>query len=231
MSKKLWNGFRKGIQVLLENGPGHTVSWVRYHLYERYREWSLGIETAGYQGWGAANDSSPDNSVYEPVCYDCLDRVLALLGIETDKEVFLDYGSGKGRVVTVAATHPFREVIGVELVPELVSIAENNIRRASGKFKCKKVNIVATDVTTFSVPDDVTVFFFFNPFTGNIMKKAQEQIYRSLNKNPRKIRIINMNSASDPDPFESCGWLQKTQDIPPGWWRKMRFVIHSNSAG
>ncbi len=228
MSGVLKRGLQKGTRMLVEEGPGYTLDWIRYHLYERYREWQLGIETAEYRGWEAANDSSPENSVYEPVCYDCLDRVLTWLDIEPDKEVFLDYGSGKGRVVTVAATYPFREVMGIELVPELVTIAENNIRKAGKQLKCNQVNILVADVVSFSVPDNVTVFFLFNPFSGEVMRKAQENIHLSLIRNPRKIRIIYMNPISSPDPFTQCEWLNEVQAISPGWWRNMRFVVHSN---
>ncbi len=229
MISALQKGAQRGFEVLVEKGPRHTINWFRYHFYERYREWSLGIETAGYGGWGRASEDSPDNNVYEPICYDCLDRALALLKIEPGKEILLDYGSGKGRIVTVAATHPFREVIGVELLPELVEIARDNVRRAYGKLKCKKINIIATDVTTFSVPADVSVFFFFNPFTGEIMKAAQQHIRRSLEQYPRKIRIVYMNPLSEPDPFQDCSWLEKSEEISPGWWQGMRFVIYSNN--
>ena len=39
---------------------------------------------------------------------------------------FLDVGSGKGLVVMLASRHPFREVVGVEMAPELHAIAERN---------------------------------------------------------------------------------------------------------
>ncbi len=230
MTNILHKGIQRGFQVLRDKGPLHTINWIQYHLYERYREWSLGIETAGYQGWGGASEDSPDNNVYEPLCYDCLDRALASLNIVPGKEVLLDYGSGKGRIVTVAATHPFHEVIGVELLPELVAIAENNVQRAAGKLKCRNVSIIATDVTRYVVPETVTVFFFFNPFTGKIMKAAQEGIRQSLERRSRKIRIVYMNPCSEPDSFADCDWLERAEDIPAGWWRGMRFVIYTNRA-
>ncbi len=48
---------------------------------------------------------------------------------EIDRYTFVDIGAGKGRALLVAAESPFREVVGVELNPELAAVAERNIAR------------------------------------------------------------------------------------------------------
>jgi SAM-dependent methyltransferase len=40
---------------------------------------------------------------------------------------FLDFGAGKGRAMLVASELPFREVIGIELNPELAAVAQRNL--------------------------------------------------------------------------------------------------------
>jgi cyclopropane fatty-acyl-phospholipid synthase-like methyltransferase len=41
-------------------------------------------------------------------------RVMRHIGVR-EQDVFLDYGSGLGRVLLMAAQYPFRRVLGVEL--------------------------------------------------------------------------------------------------------------------
>src|SRR2546430_8863932 len=52
-------------------------------------------------------------------------RVLRDISMSED-DVFIDFGSGKGRVLFVAAHYPFRKVIGVELSAKLNQIASSN---------------------------------------------------------------------------------------------------------
>lgn len=213
--------------MLFRKGPCDTAKWAWYHFYERYREWSLGIETASSHEWANSFDDCNYHD-YEPLCYACLDGALSSLNIEAGKEVFLDYGSGKGRIVTVAATYPFQRVIGVEMLPELNTIANQNIRRAQRKLKCKDVETIATDATTYSVPRDVTVIFLFNPFLGQVLRAVQQQILKSLDDNPRKLTVVYMNPSAETDLFADCGWLEQTREIPTGRWDKVRFVVYES---
>ena len=42
---------------------------------------------------------------------------------------FVDLGSGKGRTLLMASDYPFRRIIGVELLPSLHQIAQENLRQ------------------------------------------------------------------------------------------------------
>jgi len=42
---------------------------------------------------------------------------------------FVDLGSGKGRVLLMASHYPFKRIIGVEFIPELHQVAQENIRK------------------------------------------------------------------------------------------------------
>jgi predicted RNA methylase len=61
-----------------------------------------------------ATGGGKDSIDYMPIPYRHLARMLSKVDMREDC-VFLDYGSGMGRVATVAATYPIRRVIGVEL--------------------------------------------------------------------------------------------------------------------
>jgi len=116
------------------------------------------------------------------------------------KDIFLDYGSGMGRVLIMAAAYPFRKVIGVELSGKLNKVAFENIKRVKKKLKCKDIEIVEADATTYRVPTEVTVIYFYNPFTGAILQQVVDNIHKSLVEAPRKLTI---DSLQKPCPFRN----------------------------
>ncbi len=79
---------------------------------------------------------------------------------------FVDIGCGKGRVVLLASEYAFREVIGVELNPQLASTARRNLNRWMRRSRrpCRNVRIAQGDALSFPLPDGPVVLFFFNSF-------------------------------------------------------------------
>jgi hypothetical protein len=57
---------------------------------------------------------------YEPSGWRSLRRILCAEDVSPG-DVFVDLGSGKGRVILEAAQYPFHHVIGVEIAPELTA--------------------------------------------------------------------------------------------------------------
>ena len=223
------HSLNRGIRRVFTKGPIDTVRWAWYHSYERYRERSLGIETEECDAW---QDSLDDENyhVYQPLCYSCIDTAFRRLEIRPGKDVFLDYGSGKGRIATVAATHPFKKVLGLELLPDLNAIAQANIDRARKRLKCPDVKFVEADATRYELPGEVTVLFLFNPFLFDVLKVVQQRIRESLETHPRRLQLVYMNPLEHPDLFEECDWLVKREDIPVGRWDGMRFRVYENAA-
>lgn len=218
----------RGIKRVFTKGPWDTARWVRYHLYEGYRERRLGIDTADCDEWADSQDD-PSLSVYEPLSYECIDRAMAAVDVRPGRDVLLDYGSGKGRIVTVAATHPFKRVIGIELLPELNAIAKENLRKAEKRLRCREVELLTVDATQWEVPEDVSVVFFFNPFRGSVLAAVLDQIRASLQRNPRRLSIIYVQPKEDDNLFEACDWLTEKRRLSPGRWEAMRFVIYESS--
>ena len=115
--------------------------------------------------------------------------VLRRLRVGPD-DVFLDLGSGKGRVVRQAAMFPFKRVVGVDLVEDFNRIARHNIEVSRDRLRCDDVQLVTADVVTYEIPDDVTIAYFFHPFTGEIFARVVENLVASLDRNPRDLRIV-----------------------------------------
>jgi precorrin-6B methylase 2 len=105
--------------------------------------------------------------------------------------VFIDYGSGMGRVLyEAAARYPFKRVIGLELSDELNEIARANLDRNSARLRCSNVEIVTGDALEYDPPSDVTVAWFYNPFTGATLEQA---LHKLLDTASGPLRIIYGN--------------------------------------
>jgi SAM-dependent methyltransferase len=121
-----------------------------------------------------------------------LHRILRDIAISED-DVFIDFGSGKGRVLFVAAHYGFHKVIGVELSAKLNQIASRNIAKNQHRLVCKDVELVTVDAAQYDIPDDVTVAYFYNPFGGHVFSDVVDRIRASLVRNPRDFRLIYVN--------------------------------------
>ena len=119
-----------------------------------------------------------------------MDQVLVRPG----EDIFVDFGSGKGRMVLLAAERPFRRIIGVEFSAQLHDVALENLRGALPGLKCREVELILADATQWKVPDEATILFFFNPFHGEVLAKVFDNIRRSLAEAPRKITIVYVRS-------------------------------------
>ena len=104
--------------------------------------------------------------------------------------MFADFGSGKGRVVLQAARLPFDRVMGVELSEELTAIARRNVAAAERRRRCREVELVTADVLDFDVPDDLTVAYVYNPFSGAIFEGLLQKLIESVDRAPRRLRLI-----------------------------------------
>lgn len=129
---------------------------------------------------------------YIPSSWGTMSRIAQLRPIRPD-DVLVDFGSGKGRMVFLAAQYPFKRVIGVEISRVLHEVATTNIARNSAHFSCQDVRLVCEDVVTFEVPDDMTFAYFFNPFTGRTFERVIENIHRSWQACARCITLVYTN--------------------------------------
>ena len=105
--------------------------------------------------------------------------------------VFVDLGSGKGRVLFIASDYPYKKIIGVEFAEELNETAQKNIKKFNSKTrKCDDIEAIYADVTKFEIPDEPLVFFLFNPFGVKVLKEILQNIEKSLQNSPREIYIF-----------------------------------------
>jgi Methyltransferase domain len=123
-----------------------------------------------------------------------------LFNIEEDlsRFGFIDFGSGKGRVLLVASHYPFREVVGAEFSPELHEIAQDNVHRyRSPARRCQNVRSVCADAATFALPERECVLYFNNPFAEPVFARVLGNIQAAHERSRRKVYVLYQRLAGD----------------------------------
>lgn len=134
------------------------------------------------------------NSSYQPIESPLFQEMLNALGIDYSRFTFIDIGSGKGRPLLMAAEYPFRRVIGVELLPELNAIAQENLHRfPNGRKRCKQIEAVQGDATDFAFPAEPLVVFMFHPLPESGFRKLIANLQASIRRDPREVWLIYAN--------------------------------------
>jgi hypothetical protein len=150
---------------------------------------ALGVHTAWLEPTAAA--AGDPAIATKPCAWLTLYRVFRWLDV-SDADVLVDLGSGPGRAVLIGSLFPFRRVIGVERDPTLHRQAIANL----AAFRLKRhadVELVCADVRDYTLPDDVTVIFLYNPFNGITFQETIAGVLRSLDRSPRRLRIVYVN--------------------------------------
>ena len=116
------------------------------------------------------------------------------LHLDLQRFRFVDLGSGKGRALLLASDYPFREIIGVELSPELDRIARSNIARYSeakgGLLPETPVISMQGDATDFSWPPGPLIVYMWNAFTQPVMERVFRNLESSLKEEPRELYVV-----------------------------------------
>ncbi len=120
--------------------------------------------------------------------------MLEQLHLDLQRFRFVDLGSGKGRALMLASDYPFREIIGVELSPELDGIARSNIARyseaKSGLLHRPPVISMQGDATDFAWPAGPLIVYMWNAFTLPVMERVFRNLESSLKEEPRELYLV-----------------------------------------
>jgi SAM-dependent methyltransferase len=104
---------------------------------------------------------------------------------------FVDVGSGKGRVLLLAARQNFKRVIGIEFSPTFCEQARKNIEIFRTKVQpLAPIEVTQADITQHEWRGDENVFFLYNPFDAVILGQFVENVRRSVGAHPRQIWLI-----------------------------------------
>ena len=126
------------------------------------------------------------------------------------ESVFVDFGSGKGRTLLIAARYGFRKVIGIEFSPQLCEVARRNAAVfPKAALKHSVIEVVERDAALQPIDAEMNVFYMYNPFDGIVLSRVLENIRGSLATSPRKIWLI-YNTPRHDSVIEQAGLFQES---------------------
>jgi hypothetical protein len=191
-------------------GPAKTFHLMKARgralVYALIEDQRRGVSTSVIVKTQEPEIADPHCHYYAATDYETFHLAMQHLPIRPGEDVFVDYGSGKGRIVMLGAELPFRRVIGVEFSRHLHLAGLENLKVARPQFRCANVELIHADATQWTLPGDANLLFFFNPFDGEVLAKVCENIRQSIAETPRVLRIIYVR----PDKFfeKEIDWQQ-----------------------
>ena|SRR5215467_5580431 len=155
-------------------------------------------------------------------------QALNSIPLQPDRFMFVDMGSGKGRVLLVASELPFLEVVGVELSRELHQIAHDNISRYQSRSqRCTRFSLHCMNAVEYAFGPEPLVLFLANPFGRTSIARVLARLTVSLNATPREVYVIYVNPWFEAL-LQGTGVLRRL-GRGGAWWRPWnRYVIYAS---
>ncbi|HEV2697120.1 MAG TPA: class I SAM-dependent methyltransferase [Terriglobales bacterium] len=134
------------------------------------------------------------NSPYQPIEPALFQQIMHSLDVDFRNFTFVDIGSGKGRALLLASEYPFLRIVGVELLPELNQIAQENIRRfQSSHQQGPSIEAICGDATKFKFPQGTFIVLLNNPLPPTGLRAVISNIEAALNETLRTVFVIYAN--------------------------------------
>lgn len=185
--------------LMLSLPGGSRLAALRTELISRWFDWRNGVDTGGWvplTGLAIRGGNLANGNMYYPTNLGSAKQILRDLPIEDhSRYTFVDFGSGKGRMLLIASHYPFRRVLGVEFAAELHAIAEANIARYRNRRRvCAEVRSLNEDAGDFAFPDGDLVLYFFFPFRRTLMEALMRRLERAIEAQPRDVLLVYMGN-------------------------------------
>lgn len=152
------------------------------------KEWDkkLNIDTIG-------RDASKEDEYhypYEPTPYSVLGR-LAESEYITKDGIVIDYGCGKGRVGFFLNHKVGCKVVGIDFDERMCKAAQENLQNfvVVNNVNRDKVKIICESAEKYEI-EDTDTFYFFNPFSVEVLQSVIGKIKKSYFDNPREMQLF-----------------------------------------
>ena len=169
---------------------------LQYIFSDLIFDYKYGVETVNTKMLDELEIDSPNKShgrYYEGTNAYLFKKAFSYIQVDVPDSCLVDFGSGKGKVMLLAAEKGFPKVIGVEFSRELVEICRRNLEIFKRKTKSKAAfEVIHRDAAEFAIPADANLLFFSNPFDETLIEKVIGNIIKSLEMHPREIVVVHL---------------------------------------
>lgn len=184
----------KAMSLLKGLMPSYRAARNRARALDQEFDREYGVETSGivYPSESVVIGSNWIHGIkYEAVNKPLFLQAIKALAIPYEEFVFIDFGSGKGRALLLAAGFGFKRIVGIEYCDDLNRIARQNLLRYPDACKlCKDIDLVCMDAAEYHLPNEPLVLFFYNPFGRLVMEKVVKNVMDSFQSNRRRMVIV-----------------------------------------
>lgn len=123
---------------------------------------------------------------YQATPYLILFKALKSIPLAAKEVVLVDLGCGKGRTLVAAGKLGFQKAIGVDISLPLLEQCQTNLEGLDSEIQTQ-FHLVRMDAARFQPPQDANVYFFFNPFTEEILYPI---VRRILNQKKKQYFVV-----------------------------------------
>lgn len=216
---------RYGLAGLVARAAGA----LRYRLWHSAEDRALDArlkvstdEQAGPRPARIGSANAIHGADYAPTPARLFRHMLGQIPEALDDFAFVDFGSGRGRVLVLAAGQPFRSVTGVEFASRLHRDAQANIAHCGLVRRARSLHM---DAAHYEIPEDPCVLYFYNPFDAPVMRRVLGRIAKSHARNPRPIYLLYYDPAHA-DLIEQSRLFEEIQPGPLGRLRHAVMGVH-----
>ena len=164
-----------------ENISRPSGEWGTNLKYKKDWDKTLNIHTSGRDDSGADTYHHP----YEPTPYEVLER-LADSGHINKNNILVDYGCGKGRVSFFLHHEIGCKTVGLEYDQNIYMQVLENLERYG---KTEEIPFFCENAADYKIKD-ADCFYFFNPFSVEILHSVLARILDSYYDNPREMKLF-----------------------------------------
>ena len=142
------------------------------------------------------------------------DELFDGLDIRYEASVFVDLGCGKGRALLLAASLPFRRVVGVEFSGDLARVASRNLARwPSDKRRCSDASVIHLDASKYEFPPEPMVVFMYNPFGPEVMAKVLSNLRVAWGRYGQRVVVVYFTPKHS-SLLDEAGFLERAKQGP-----------------
>jgi len=177
------------------------------------RRFLVGLSALGVSGWvGAAEQAAPlrgPDVIFVPTPNDIVATMLRMAAV-TKKDTVYDLGCGDGRIVITAAQKYGARGVGIDIDPERVAEATENVRKAgvADRVKIIRGDLFEADISAATV---VTLYLL-----TDLNLKLRPKLLRDLNPGTRVVsHAFSMGDWKPERTAEVSGTTVYLWRIPP----------------